>query len=92
MALLSDDIEIHHPGACAMCGRDQNRSLSCETRTMQIGGVTYLAIPFGRESWCFERPKYRCVGCGAFPNGLHHHRCVEAECPRCGGRVARCRC
>lgn len=82
--------EVH--GACSSCGRVRRMSLSCETRTVRLGGVIYLAVPYGRETWRTSPPRERCMGCGALPNGLHHERCSEAQCPKCAGRIMRCRC
>ena len=92
LAYVPLSIDETEGGTCSLCGRSRVFTMSCDARTVTIGGVKYRAIAYGREIWHQRTPRVRCSGCGAFPNGLHHERCVEAECPACGGHLTRCRC
>ena len=80
---------------CKSCKRVVNSPEGCTLRPIQIEGIEYLPIPFGKEA-AWEKyhitPEDNCRGCGTPLGKYHHSKCVVEQCPVCGEQLASCKC
>jgi len=59
---------------------------------IQLRGVSFQRIPFGKESDHWAKTYGACPDCGALQGEFHEFPCDIEECPDCGGQFIDCGC
>jgi len=80
---------------CKVCKRIRRNGEGCNLRPIQIDGVEYLPIPYGKESaWEHYHltPENNCRDCGTPLGKYHHAKCCVEQCPVCGEQLISCKC
>jgi hypothetical protein len=78
---------------CRFCSQEMHEADGCVKIRINIAGVSYEPIPYGKETRHGEisNPE-RCHDCAAKLGNFHHVNCDWEECPKCHGQLIGCDC
>src|SRR3954468_18603129 len=80
---------------CEDCEQEMTEAASCVVSTLNLDGVEFATVPYGKETRFGRRygvSTQRCHDCGVQPGGQHHPGCDWAQCPRCRHQLLSCGC
>jgi hypothetical protein len=72
------------------CGVEYKSGKGCNFNKVEIDGVLYDRIPFGKEDE--DWGEGNCHDCHVAEGGVHHLNCDVERCPKCKGQLIGCDC